>query len=195
MRLQGVLLAGVVACACSTTSTSAPPASDAGAEDSAPDLPADDAGDGGTTDAPVDAPRDAPVACTSIALLGSLVPGTFMASAPPAATGGAIADGTYVLTGYRIYTGAGGLTGPTGQSIRTTMRLAGGAYESVSTSSVDPSEARVSGTYVASNTSFAYLLQCPVQSNGSETYTSDGATLVQQSSVGANTIEMTFTKQ
>jgi hypothetical protein len=187
------------AAACTTNSTASYPSADSGAEEASP---AEDAGNDGADDGAMGGPDARPDVrgdggtCTTIALLGSLVPGTFVASAPPSGAGGMVADGTYVLTKYQLYTGTGGLSGPTGQSLQTTIRLTAGVYESVSTSSVDPTQARVKGTYAVSAPSFQWSLQCPAAASGNDSYTSDGATtFVQLSSIGSTTMELTFTRQ
>src|SRR5262249_52661948 len=108
------LLLLVAPVACSSTS-SAPPAGDA----MGPAAPADDSGEQVGPDsslADADAAHEAG-GCNALVNVGAPVSGTLVAAAPPTANGGSVADGTYVLTKYQVYTGAGGPTGPTGSSL------------------------------------------------------------------------------
>ena len=65
-------------------------------------------------------PSDAVSACNTLANDGQPIAKAQVATAPPAPAGGAVADGHYVLTGYTLYTGAGGATG----ALTNTLRLA-----------------------------------------------------------------------
>src|SRR5262245_27990911 len=85
---------------------------DAGPRDAAPD------GDGGKR------------VCNALVNVAPQVTLVAEASDPPTALGGAIADGTYVLTSATVYTGAAGASGPTLQKIQMTIAVAGTHLES-----------------------------------------------------------------
>src|SRR5580658_3237055 len=100
----------------------------------------DGAGTGGSCPATVGS------TCTSIANVGSPVAITCPAGTPPAMTGGAIAEGTYVLAGLAYYgtnTGEGGACGITGPA--ETFLISGGCWQAVS--SGDTATPNSSATY------------------------------------------------
>ena len=70
-------------------------------------------------------------ACNDLVNAASLVNPVFVASGVPTATGGTIVDGTYFLTANRVYTGAGGTTGPTGGQVRNTYSFQSGVMNFV----------------------------------------------------------------
>jgi hypothetical protein len=82
-----------------------------------------------------------------------------LAEDPPTPTGGAIADGTYVITNAVYYTGAGGQTGETGVVYHSTSVNAAGTYQYIDTGS---GPVRTSGIYETSNVSdVSVIQQCP----------------------------------
>jgi hypothetical protein len=83
---------------------------------------ADDAGDGGD-DSPAPACTTVDGGCGALASCGMRVAVLKVASSPPPSLGGAVADGTYVLTGFTLFTGALGGSGPTGAWFRQTIAL------------------------------------------------------------------------
>src|SRR5438105_4320992 len=130
MRAHLLLLAaalGAGACSTSSSDNGGPPADAAAADSpSGSDAPAVLPTDGATpTDAPatdgatpvdaakpVDAGVDAAHACNSLVNSATSITITQVASNPPTATGGTIADGVYTMTSAVFYTGPGGATGP-----------------------------------------------------------------------------------
>ena len=99
--------------------------------------------------------------CNTIADVGTDVAQVGVAEAAPAATGGTIVDGTYVVTSAVVYTGAGGLTGPSGSIVHATSVNTGGAYEYVDTGT---NASVTSGMYQTSGTNTILVLQyCPTQ--------------------------------
>jgi hypothetical protein len=104
----------------------APPADAAPAADAA--LDATPPVDGAPDAAP---PADAAVACNTVPNGGATVTLVRVPQAPPAPTGGTIADGTYVLTSLVQYTGPGGASGPTSMMVRMSMRIGGGRLDLV----------------------------------------------------------------
>lgn len=101
-----VLAFAAFACSSSeSTPSSTPVALDAG--DAAPVSP-DDA----SPPAEASVADTAVPACNALAQLDALITLEQVATAAPTPTGGAITDGTYLLTAYRRYTGLGGPSGP-----------------------------------------------------------------------------------
>src|SRR5215470_10370797 len=95
----------LVACS-SSSSGGGVTATDSGAETAAPEddggTTAESGADGAVADAPADATHDAGAACNTLVNVGAPVPGNFVPSGPPAATGGALVSATYVLTKYQL---------------------------------------------------------------------------------------------
>jgi len=157
MRVLASFCAAVVVtafCACSDDATTATTASDAGA-DTSTSPPRDS---GGTPD------EDAGGDCTDLMLEGPIVSLTDVdGGAPddggdagavatmPEPTGGAVADGTYVLTAILRYSGG---TLPTGRDI---FRLANGEFEQ---STSDVKTFNLSGTWETSGTTFHQTVIC-----------------------------------
>lgn len=78
-------------------------------------------------------------------------------SDPPPATGGAIADGTYVARNATIYTGAGGTSGPTGSTLQMTVAIAGSLSETVTNGVASSSKMTTSGNQLT------YETTCPAE--------------------------------
>lgn len=91
---------------------------------------ADATTDAGTALDAASSPSDAGSAgpdCTPLANSSTVtVAQVQVAAAPPTPAGGTIADGTYSRTASQIYTGVGGLSGPSGDSTRQTVQISGG---------------------------------------------------------------------
>jgi hypothetical protein len=95
-------------------------------------------------------------ACNTLANTAHAITTQQVASDPPAPTGGAIADGTYVLTSATIYTGPGGPVGPGGPA-QTTLRITGATVEVANAG--DPPTRSI--TLVTSGTAFTSTDTCP----------------------------------
>ncbi len=77
-------------------------------------------------DLTVAAAPDLAVACSDLTLAGApMVTLPYLASDVPAFSGGAIVDGSYVLSSGGVYTGAGGMTGTFPGTFRVRYRFAG----------------------------------------------------------------------
>lgn len=133
--------------------------------------------------------------CGTLASAGAYVQGTRVAQDPPAATGGSLESGTYDLTSYAVYTGTGGVAGPSTKSHRASFRFNITSATEGTVELVDSQEGgtttdicgsvSISGTALTINAS--YPLGAPViTANYSATVTqieyqvvlSDGSTLV-----------------
>jgi len=94
-------------------------------------------------------------ACNALVNLGTDVPILTEAAVPPPAMGGAIADGTYVVTSATLYTGPNGASGPSGKSVRMTVAIAGMRGDSV----LD--DMNRSATFVIAGTKLKSTATCP----------------------------------
>jgi hypothetical protein len=121
----GVAVAAALLWACSSSSSSAPVLGDDYGSDSG-EITVD-----GTTVVDSGKPSEAgptgcklvEAGCLSLENCGSKVNVTHVAQAPPVAAGGTVVPGTYVMTDYTIYTGAGGATGGAGAWVIETQYL------------------------------------------------------------------------
>src|SRR2546423_4523224 len=81
-------------------------------------------------------PDMAPIVCNDVDANGApVVTAKYVAATAPAATGGAIADGTYALTAIGYYTGPGGMTGDAPQAFATVYRFKGNKLDVLMTTS------------------------------------------------------------
>ncbi len=102
---------------------------DAGTKDAATDGGADAPADANGFDVVVDGAGfldgagDDGGLCTTLANGAPQVQQVDVAAARPVATGGSFVDGTYFKTSDKVYTGAGGATGPTGYTVRETIAI------------------------------------------------------------------------
>jgi hypothetical protein len=140
--------------ACSSNSGGGTTATDGGGEGAATGDAGQVADSAPAHDAPGEA--EAAAACNAIANVAQTVTGQQVAQDPPQPQGGAIADGTYTLTDFSIYTGPSGPTGASG-STRITVQIAAGTLEVASDSK--PSTMTVS--LVTSGTTFTATDTCP----------------------------------
>src|SRR5689334_11551047 len=86
---------------------------------------------GGGGDADVDAAPPDAGPCNTVANVGDVVNAVRVAEEAPARNGGTLVDGTYVVTSYRGYTGAGGSTVAPGIQIEATSVNEAGHYDYV----------------------------------------------------------------
>jgi hypothetical protein len=141
-------------------STSPPNISGGGGEggaDSGRDGGAPDGGDGGI--------------CTDVTIRGALVDRTGVVGEPPVATGGTIADGSYDLTQDTVYVGAGGVGGPTGITIKATIRIAGGKLDEhfqIGGTGKTTTETTTSSLYTATGATLAATRICPAGTGGKQ---------------------------
>lgn len=99
---------------------------------------------------------------------GPSVPLQRVAASPPAASGGIVAPGRYVLTAVDVFTGPAGASGPTGDALARRCVLATTTYGCVERegdaspdAGATAAPAPFAGKYVASGTSLAFTRACP----------------------------------
>ncbi len=119
--------------------------------------------------------------CTDLELTGVVIDRVGVASDPPVSSGGVVVDGTYDLSVYEVFVGAGGIVGPTGITARSSIRMASGTLEQVlEVGGNSPSTtARTKSAYVATGAAFSSTLLCPSSGGGLQRqFTADGAKIV-----------------
>jgi hypothetical protein len=113
-------------------------------------------------------------ACNQLALPSTTVTVQPGRGLPPAATGGAIADGTYVLTSVTDFEADDGLVG---QPTSGVLVLSGGALQSVSSSPKGGGLDRSSATFVVSDTTMTETGTCGLSAPLTQGYTATATTL------------------
>jgi hypothetical protein len=121
-------------------------------------------------------------ACPSVENEGSTITVENVGDTVPAAIGGTITTGNYLLTAQNYYTGIGGNAGPTGElvqeevSITDTSMVFSLATGDLEAGIIDDSTIN-SGAYVAAGTSLTYEQDCPLAMTTTLSYSIDGNTL------------------
>ena len=147
--------------------------------------PADDGGTDANGDVtsdvtPQEAGKDsAPTGCNALTNVGTVISQAFVATDPVTGDGGAVVNGTYVLTAAAIYTGADGGSGPTGTTFLDTLAIQdGGTYERVASivndAGLDGSPLRQNGSYTLDASSFHATQTCPAGTQPFTSYDSNG---------------------
>ena len=139
---------------------------------------------------------EAAAACSELVLDAPAVGLTYDAAAPPASSGGTIADGTYFLTAQVVYGTASGSTILLG---RTKVVIAGASWQEVSggpePSSVNP-DRRQTYTLNASGTSLSLARTCPSAGQAQAVeYTAEATRLTLFVQDRGKVIGTVFTKQ
>ncbi|MDB4998000.1 MAG: hypothetical protein JWM74_5432 [Myxococcaceae bacterium] len=175
-----LLLVPAAGCSSSTT-TPTTTTSEAGTTDAATSDAATQSDAGGGDAKPTDV-------CAEVANVGGQVMKDHDPGPPPAMTGGAIVDGTYVLTKMVQYNGENGQL-----AHQETMVFANGNGQIVGTES--GSTKRLFFTYTTSGNEITMVISCggPAGSNVQK-YTATATTFVSVNSGDANELH-TFTKQ
>ena len=106
----------------------------------------------------LEAGADAPRVCTALAYAGPLVDPVAAAGDAPMATGGAIGDGTYRLTSYKVYNTT--IDPAKVQSLQGSIKFAAGTYE-ITFSSTKGGEAKESGTVSTKGALLQFARACP----------------------------------
>lgn len=102
--------------------------------------------------------------CNEIQTTGSVVDRIGVVGEPPVSTGGTIIDGTYELSVYAVYVGAGGVAGPTGITAKASLLIAGGRFDDVlelGGSGKTTSTTRTNSAYAITGASLASTELCP----------------------------------
>jgi len=126
--------------------------SEAGASDSSSNV---DGGDAGV--------------CNALQTTGSVVDRIGVVGDPPVSSGGTVIDGTYELSIYSVYVGAGGVGGPTGITAKSNLLVAGGRIDDVlelGGSGKTTSTTRTNSSYAITGASLASTELCPTVGGG-----------------------------
>lgn len=193
-RILGVLIAlpALAFAACTTESTPSSSSSSGGTDaSSASDTGA--ANDGGTqadTGTTTDSSTsDAATACNALANLGSVVAETAGGGAKPTPAGGALYDGTFVLTKHEVFSPSS----PDSNVRRRTIKITGNTIEYVANDNNGADE-RTAGTLVVNGTDFDFSVTCPATAMVSVPYTLTSTELVMFDKANQNDV-FTYTKQ
>ena len=139
--------------------------------------------------------------CNALTQQGTKLDVTGSKAAPPAATGGALADGTYVLTASKLY----GSTVPDGpvpgfSSPATTVQITGTTYDSIVTRTTG--DVRTTSTLAVSGTNATLTQTCsfPLADGGlaapaQGSYSVTGTGFIIYATTQRLTAEQTFTKK
>jgi len=183
-----------------------------------PDPPTSDASSGGG-DVKTDVAKQVCSAddggCNALVNCAPHVDVNEVAQNPPAATGGTVPDGTYLLTGYQIFTGPSGSTGQNVAWFSETMTFAtsaandagasdgggeGGAsqdmvWEDIIQTNANPTATSVSGVAQFSGTNVEITHTCPNSNLFDGTYTVSSTQLILYATASTGTAQLTYTKQ
>jgi hypothetical protein len=115
--------------------------------------------------------------CGAPAVCNHPVTPEMVAENPPAMTGGTITDGTYVLVGYRIYTGPGGMTGMFPNTFEMVITIAGSELKG--TVKIGDEEQHYAGQLSTASGKFDVTNTCPTAGpdEDPDPYTADGDTI------------------
>lgn len=134
--------------------------------------------------------------CNDLVIASQTVDRIGVLGEPPAGRGGTIVDGTYQLTDYSVFVGAGGVGGPTGITAKGAIRITAGTLDELYEfgGSGNPSVRSASSTYSATAATFATTELCPRAGVGAtRQYTSNDTVLVLTDT--ATKEAFTFTKR
>ena len=169
-------------------STAARDASSESATDAVADVRASDASDASTMP-DAGPPVDGGV-CNAVTNLGPSVAEVRVAADAPAPQGGTLVIGTYALTRWEVYTGIGGLAGPTGNTRKHTMQFGASTYEEVTADNGQGDE-HFTRTWATQGTFLTSRQLCPTIDNLGDDYTATPTTLTLQ----ASGVVFTLTRQ
>ena len=198
------LAIGLATTACTSSSgdgadAGAPP-SDASGSDAASADASNPSPDASTRDASGDAPSDsgatlgtcdAGVSCNAVPNAASIVVTTEDPATLPAFSGGALVDGTYLLTSATSYGGAGA----GGQRQRITFVFANGTLQLVQDAPGCVDAPSGTATYTTTGATLALTLTCPVAGTQPAQYTATPTSFVYSTDTGTRGLVFMFTKQ
>jgi hypothetical protein len=99
------------------------------------------------------------VGCGNVTNVAAAIGATMVATSAPAATGGAISDGTYHLVNLVVFTGAGGSSGPLALSVKQTIVIHGSTADAVTDANGTIEQATAS--IAPAGTAVTYTPTCP----------------------------------
>ncbi len=133
--------------------------------------------------------------CNSVPNSGNLVAEQRVATTAPVPAGGTVSPGTWVRAASTIYTGVGGVTGPTGRQVRQAIRISevGGSlrFDSVYQEPGDALDL-VSGSAAFSGTQLTVTFNCPQPGTKVFGYSATAGTVTFYEQVSAGMREMVF---
>lgn len=129
--------------------------------------------DAGATDSGV---VDSGAACNTLANTTIAIERIAVPNQLPVALGGALQDGTYRITDFAAYTGAGGSSGPTGATVAAVISLNNGRIEQVSKLN-NNAEERSAGAFTVSGNNLMVTLSCPASTPTTVGYTATASQL------------------
>jgi hypothetical protein len=132
-------------------------------------------------------------ACNDLSDDAPTVDGTEIATNQPAAMGGVIADGTYVLTAVTLYTGGGGPAGSSGVSASVVLTIAGTTMEQVGR--FNGQDVRSTATLMASGTTLQRTGTCPTAMTDWLLYTATATELRLYTASEEFALVQTYTRQ
>jgi len=132
-------------------------------------------------------------ACNTLADDGPGVVPRAVASAAPNPMGGAITDGTYVLSGIVLYTGPGGSTTAPNGTFSAVTQISGGKMLQVGT--VNGTETRYASTFTTSGTTISTNDTCPSPKSETHSFTASTTELRIYDSAAGGTLEQAFSKR
>jgi hypothetical protein len=146
--------------------------------------------------------------CNALATSGPPITATFIAAAGPSAAGGAIVPGTYLLSSFAMYTGAGGESGNAAGALLGAAQITSGSIESVSENlSVQPDGGATevvevvseSGTFTTNGDAITVSFTCPGVATGTQSYTATPTSFAffetEPTDGGAVVVVTTYAKQ
>ncbi|MBX3201288.1 MAG: hypothetical protein KF894_24345 [Labilithrix sp.] len=119
--------------------------------------------------------------CTSLENTGLEVEELAVNDDLPPGTGGTVADGVYDISTARVYQGAAGLPGPTGNVYQGSIRVTDQVYERVLTlksAAGASAETRSAGTFTPAGNNATIAITCPSALQEQVTYTALDNSLV-----------------
>lgn len=125
--------------------------------------------EGGTDDSGLDSSAGDGGICNDVVLTGVLVDRSGVPTDAPVAAGGTIVDGTYDLTQDNVYIGATGVGGPTGISVKATIRIAGGKIDEhiqIGGTGKTPTDSTSSSVYTVSGSTVSLTTSCSAGGTG-----------------------------
>lgn len=132
-------------------------------------------------------------ACNALADDGPTVTPTAVASAGPSPAGGAITDGTYVLSTVTLYTGPGGSTIAPNGTFSGVIQISGSRMLQVG--AINGAEQRYVSTFTTSGTSISTTDTCPTPKSATLSFSATATGLRIYDSTIGGTLEQAFSKR